>query len=70
MTENHKTPCFQLRISNLIASLKFFNQRGVISYSEHFDLWKRLLRIKTDKGLDEFVKEVQGLIEKKKTRED
>ena len=50
----------------MISALKFFSQRGVISYAEHFDLWTRLLRIKTNEEMNEFVEEVQGLIDKKK----
>lgn len=64
--ENNQKTAFQLRISNMIAALKFFNERGVISYSEHFDLWVRLLRIKTNEELIKFVEEVRGLVDKKK----
>ena len=64
--ENDKRTGFQLRVSNMIATLKFFAQRGVISYNEHFDLWVRLLQIKTDEELSKFVEEVRGLVNKKK----
>jgi len=64
--ENDKKTAFQLRVSNVIATLKFFSQRGVISYQEHFDLWVRLLRTKTDKELNRFVEELRELIDKKK----
>ena len=64
--ENDKKTEFQLRMSNMIATLKFFAQRGVISYQEHFDLWVRLLKMKTDEEMIEFIEEVRGLVEKKK----
>lgn len=61
-----KTMCFQLRISNMITSLKLFKQQRLISYSDYFDLWIRLLEIKTHEELNKFVEEVRGLIDKKK----
>ena len=66
MENNRRTISFQLKVSNMIAALKFFSQRDVISYREHFDLWTRLLKIKTDKELNGFVREVQAIIEKRK----
>lgn len=68
MENNQKTMAFQLKVSNMIAALKFFSQRNVISYGEHFDLWTRLLKVKTHEELDSFVREVQELINKKKGR--
>ena len=66
MVKNKQTTWFQLRISNMIAMLKFFNERGVISHGQHFDLWTRLLRIETNADLDKFLEEVRGLVNKKK----
>ena len=67
MVDNQKTEWFQLKVSNMIAMLKFFGLRGVISYPEHFKLWTRLLRIETNEELDKFVAEVRELVEKKKS---
>lgn len=68
MANHLKDVAFQLKIANMIAALKFFSERGVLSYREHFDLWKRLLNIQTEERLNQFILEVQGIINKKKAK--
>ncbi len=64
MTENKKTVRFRLGMANMIATLKILNENGLLSHAEHFDLWRKLLKIETQKELDGFCRAVRDLVKK------
>ncbi len=64
--DNRQDELFKLKKANMVAVLKLMNQKGILSHKAHFDLWRRLSKIKSLEALDEFAREVSAIYEEKK----
>ncbi len=67
MIENNTTSeLFKLKLANALAVLKYMNERRLINHKVHFDLWRRLLRVKTHAELDRLLSEISAIYQEKK----